>query len=304
MQGKQESLLVGYYTITPLHVGTGQATGAVDLPIAKEAHTGIPFIPSTSLKGAWRDLFKTQFSDKDEFESFFGNEIEQTREPGQSATTAHQAGKLIFNEAQLLLYPFRSLNTLYVYATCPLILERLQNNLKYFNSRQQLTLDRLDNQTIYVCNKSLLHDNLIVEDYICSEMEYYDHGEHLLEFLQNLVPDEYSTKRIEENLIILPDNIFIQLLETTLPVQARTKLTSAKTASKYNGESGNLWYEEYVPADTLFVSFIMDRPIITDEQSDSDLPKFKNRIKEQNISMLQIGGNETVGYGWTLLNIL
>lgn len=36
---------------SPLHAGTGQGTGVIDLPIAREKATGIPYLPSSSVKG-------------------------------------------------------------------------------------------------------------------------------------------------------------------------------------------------------------------------------------------------------------
>ena len=41
--------------LSPLHAGTGQGIGAIDLPIAREKATGIPYLPGSSLKGVLRD---------------------------------------------------------------------------------------------------------------------------------------------------------------------------------------------------------------------------------------------------------
>src|SRR5690606_9746576 len=48
------SILAGIYTLTPTHCGTGQTSGAVDLPIAREPHTCLPVLPASGLKGAAR----------------------------------------------------------------------------------------------------------------------------------------------------------------------------------------------------------------------------------------------------------
>src|SRR5258708_12458068 len=42
------------HAMSPLHAGTGQSVGAIDLPIARERPTGIPLIPGSSIKGALR----------------------------------------------------------------------------------------------------------------------------------------------------------------------------------------------------------------------------------------------------------
>ncbi|MBP7139352.1 MAG: type III-B CRISPR module RAMP protein Cmr4 [Caldisericia bacterium] len=45
-------------TITPMHCGTGQDLGIVDMPIQRERHTGFPKIEGSSLKGALRESFE------------------------------------------------------------------------------------------------------------------------------------------------------------------------------------------------------------------------------------------------------
>ena len=39
------------HALSPLHAGTGQGAGILDLPIAREKATGLPFLPGSSLKG-------------------------------------------------------------------------------------------------------------------------------------------------------------------------------------------------------------------------------------------------------------
>ena len=46
---------------TPLHAGSGDALGVVDLPIQRERHTGFPKIEASSLKGALRESFEEKF---------------------------------------------------------------------------------------------------------------------------------------------------------------------------------------------------------------------------------------------------
>jgi len=44
------------HALSPLHAGIGQGAGVIDLPIAREKATGIPFLPGSSLKGALKAL--------------------------------------------------------------------------------------------------------------------------------------------------------------------------------------------------------------------------------------------------------
>jgi CRISPR-associated protein Cmr4 len=65
-----------------------------------------------------------------------------------------------------------------------------------------------------------------------------------------------------------------------LPVIARNHLN--------NGKSTNLWYEEIVPREGRFVF-----GLIGDDSSEAE---FENTVKKATV---QIGGNATVGYGFT-----
>ena len=83
------------------------------------------------------------------------------------------------------------------------------------------------------------------------------------------------------------------MLARRLPVRARIKLGENKTTS---GDDGNLWYEEHVPSDCLFVSMIGAR-----RGKMGALEKLQRRGDALEVS--QIGGNETVGEGicfWTV----
>jgi len=45
---------------TPLHAGSGDSLGIVDLPIQREKHTSFPKIEASSLKGALREAFEEE----------------------------------------------------------------------------------------------------------------------------------------------------------------------------------------------------------------------------------------------------
>ena len=43
--------LLGLIAETQIHAGTGRATGVIDLPIMREAHTGWPCVFGSAVKG-------------------------------------------------------------------------------------------------------------------------------------------------------------------------------------------------------------------------------------------------------------
>jgi CRISPR-associated protein Cmr4 len=91
----------------------------------------------------------------------------------------------------------------------------------------------------------------------------------------NFAPDS----KIGTDVATLSEDIFKKVVKQ-LPVLARNKLD--------NGTSKNLWYEEVVPRESRFVFFV-----IMDGKHEDDF------IKEFENNYVQIGGNGSVGYGFT-----
>ena len=50
-----DAKLLFTHAFSPLYAGTGQGVGVIDLPIAREKATNLPYLPGSSLKGVLRD---------------------------------------------------------------------------------------------------------------------------------------------------------------------------------------------------------------------------------------------------------
>lgn len=119
-------------TLTPLHVGTGQSVGAIDLPVARERTTTWPIVPGSSLKGVLRDAATDNFlrennkTDSDEglreaettLSALFGR-------AGSGGDDTGNAGALAFSDLRLICMPVRSYNGTFAYVTCDLAIRRL-----------------------------------------------------------------------------------------------------------------------------------------------------------------------------------
>ncbi|MCS6884030.1 MAG: type III-B CRISPR module RAMP protein Cmr4 [Acidobacteriota bacterium] len=100
----------------PLHAGTGQGIGVIDLPIARERSTNLPYLPGSSLKGVLRDCCPNDIARK-----IFGAErMEQEL----------YARSLHLTDQRLLLLPVRSLAGTFAWTTSKLVLTRFSRDLK------------------------------------------------------------------------------------------------------------------------------------------------------------------------------
>jgi len=129
--------------LTPLHIGAGQGLGHVDLPIVREAHTNFPYIPGTSLKGALRNLEINQVArtrgekPSQVEERLTENKFDQKEEDilrlakifgvaGKGAEEGKEvgAGKVLFSDAFIVLFPVKSAKGIFSLTTCPYAINR------------------------------------------------------------------------------------------------------------------------------------------------------------------------------------
>ncbi len=311
--------LLGLYNITPLHYGKGQTTGGVDLPIARDESTEIPVLPATGIKGVLRDYAGEAMGkegNNGKLKTLFGPDIRDDLKTGGDAA----AGLLSFTEGRLIAWPARSLNRPFLHVTCPLILKRLRRDLRTAGAETLLNLPETPNgaQAI-VADKTLGENPLVLNNlvYRDNEVRFVSEAASVATVLASLIPEtEVETRgQFESGLVIIPDTDFIVLIRTSVPVQARIRLTDGKTTDKWfnpetqKEESGNLWYEEYLPSDCLFLSIIGERRIRNSNGETSKLQKEKAGLADlvearETFQVIQLGGNETVGYGLSLLTLL
>src|SRR6266508_2731704 len=248
------------HALSPLHAGTGQGIGVIDLPIAREKATNIPYLPGSSLKGAIRDCHTNQLFDKyfkelqDEKEARKKADQEAARIFGEAASEQAYAGSAVFSDQQLLLLPARSLRGTFAWATSPYTLQRFKRDA--------------EGAVVDVAGLSDLPE---ITDTAC------------------LVADEKWRKELKARFCVLSDNVFNFLLEHGTEITARIRLEEqTKTVA-----SGALWYEEALPAETILSGLLVAvkgkaAPKEVFETIDDILTRHK---------VVQLGGKATVGRG-------
>lgn len=108
------------HAYSSLHPGTGQGAGVIDLPIAREAATGLPYLPGSSLKGVLRDACE----DPTTREAVLGPETANISDANA------RAGAVLFSDQRLLLFPVRSLAGTMAWVTSPFVLQRFRRDCK------------------------------------------------------------------------------------------------------------------------------------------------------------------------------
>ncbi|TVR83509.1 MAG: type III-B CRISPR module RAMP protein Cmr4 [Rhodospirillales bacterium] len=256
--------VLGLLAETFVHTGSGQSAGAIDLPVMRERTTDYPFIPGSSIKGALRDALGGAAAAGD-VDRLFG--------------TQDGAGQLLIGDARLLLLPVRSLSAPYRWVTCPLLLERLDRDLR----RAGADGIAMPSDPVVSEGEALAEEG--TGDLYLEERQFAISGKlpaDLANALGALIPNAKARGRLARQLVVLHDNDFAWFAQYALPVHARNVLDDKTKASK------NLWYEEVLPPDTVLWLVLGDR-------GSSDAA---GTLADNLGNYLQVGGNETVGQGW------
>jgi CRISPR-associated protein Cmr4 len=312
---------------TPLHPGSGgDSTGIVDLPIQRERYTNFPKIEASSLKGSLREAFS--FANKEI--QIKGQKIKVSKEEylqylslvfGPENSDESYASAISFLDARILLFPVKSLKGIFAWVTCPMVLERFIEDLKFMEfSQEELVnhgfmmenLSSLEN-TVPEGSNLLINNNVVILEEYTFQVKENPNTKKIAEFIaQNIFKEnEHSfwKEKLKKDLIILSDDDFEQFVTNSTEIITRTKIDD-QTGTV---ETGALWTEEYLPQETIFYSIAFSSPIRsenkgllagnnnnTDEEAEKVMSFFEGGLPK----VIQIGGNQTLGKGIVRIQIL
>lgn len=273
-----KSKLTFIHALSPLHAGTGQGVGVIDLPIAREKATNIPYLPGSSVKGTIRDEFNGDLNQ----DQIFGPQ------------DASHAGAIQFTDQTLLCLPVRSLAGTFAYVTSPYMLKRLKRDV--IDAQIEFPdLEITDIQNSDTSAPCLITSDSVLRltSFVC--LEDLDLSPEIdttiadawASFLKHNIFDTNWHSVFSERFCVVSDNVFEFLLQTATQITARNVLNEHK-ASK------NLWYEESLPTESILyglaLSFRNNSTRLTDDEIFKHLsPKLE--------STMQFGGNATIGRG-------
>lgn len=251
--------LVHLYLFAPLHTGGTTQEGNL-VGIARESHTNLPYIPSSTIRGKYRSTV----SDKTQKFRLFGTEL------GDNNANLEQ-GDIWIGDGSILWLPVPSLSHGVVWVSSPFLLRRWAR----FNPEKMSNFP-----SEYSCNfqgKLYLKDAIIKAETLKSWSNWSD-----------FVPQNDASAAIDK-VLVLPDQHCATLIQMSLWRQVKIKLNENKSVD------GGFRYEEAIPPDTLmyFSWGTTSQANGTASQSEQD---FKNLV--QNNTIIQIGGQESLGRGF------
>lgn len=285
-----DARLLFAHALSPLHAGTGQGVDVIDLPIAREKATGLPFLPGSSVKGPLRERYRG----RPHLTEIFGPETSNADE---------YAGSAQFSDLRLLLLPVRSLFGTFAWVTSPFILQRFARDLR--EAQPDTALPPVPELEV--------PDHCLVADNNC-RIAFGEPGQ-LRVVIEDLdlqaQPDPSTTtwatalgsaifatdnnwrRMLLGRFCIVHDDTISFLLQTATEITARIRLEPDKKTVA----TGGLWYEEALPAETILAGLVVASPV----RATSD--QVFAAIGDLTHTTIQLGGKATVGRGLCRLQL-
>lgn len=309
---------------TPLHAGSGNDLGYVDMPIQRERHTSFPKIEASSLKGALRQSFEEnttsfRFQDSDTEGVLVNYEdnskkiyVEKAFGPDKPDGDNGFAAALGFTDARLLLFPIKSLKGVFAWITCPKVLEQFQRDVNSLDTPVVVTdippsLSEGEFIALEGSNVVIDSENIILEEYTFKKSDNtFDvkaDNKALNTWLsEKLFPqpkqgekDIYNfwRNKIQKDIIILSDTDFADFVNLATEVITRTAINNETGTVKGTA----LFTEEYLPSESIMYSLVLSSPEFSNKPNKWDAEKVMTFFEKGLKPVIQLGGNATLGKG-------
>ena len=297
----QEKMPLFIYCVSPVHMGGGTSLGAVDNPIQREVHTGHPAMAGSGLKGAFRDVFEAA-NGQAEADAVFG----------PSTDASDHAGAVSFADAQLVLFPVRSLRSSFVYATCPTALARMQRLLVLAGIDEAKgwkiphVSENEDKCAVVPGTEVATGSQLILEAY-----EFVPEPSAKLATIARWIGDNampgddgssFFRNKVANDLVVLSDERFNHFVQHATLVEPHVRINDESGTA----DDGGLFYTENLPPESLLVSLVMaskkrvkkGNPEPEDNEASAVMHAVRDALDN---TLAQVGGDATTGRGQVVL---
>ena len=231
------------HALSPLHSGTGQGVGSIDLPIARERATNLPLVPGSSIKGSLRDALRSSL-DPEVLKAVFG--------PERADGAGEHAGALRVGDAHLLLLPVRCLGHAFVWVTCPFVLQRFRRDATAAGHKDLPDVPLLkDCEALTAATDPLVmvdkQPKLVLEEFDFATKTGGVAVQWQEWLAAKLFDDSAWRDELRRRFAIVDDQSFDHLAEFATEVTAHIAIddTTGTVAD------GALWYQEALPAETV-----------------------------------------------------
>jgi CRISPR-associated protein Cmr4 len=288
---------------TPLHAGSGNDLGIIDLPIQRERHTGFPKIESSGLKGSLREAFeKTTGINQVEIHKVFGYD-DDAADTAVKASFINKkdrefAGALAVTDARILLFPVKSQKGVFAWITCNRVLSRFEDEMINLAKAPDFpTIGILSEGSVGTISNILDGTTVRLEEYSFSNCGTKAADNAKVSAIGKWLADKLYTSgtywhtKMQKDIVVLSDEDFTDFVNHSTEVITRTKI---------DNETGTvsdtaLFTEEFLPSETLMYSLVMFAPEFKKGGlTDTAVKAFF--VKNQP-EVLQIGGNASLGKG-------
>jgi CRISPR-associated protein Cmr4 len=278
--------LLFIHAFSPLHAGTGQAVGAIDLPVAREKATGLPYLPGSSLKGVLREACP----DEELRRCVFGPE---------PSHASDYAGSVQISDQRLLVLPVRSLKGTFAWVTAPFILRRFLRDAgcAAVSGLPTAVPSPAGVRSCLVPGNAevIVHNGrVILEDLDLDGQDDAGTQAWAAWIGGQVFADDPDWQAVfTARFCVVHDDVLGFLLETATEITARIRLQEeAKTV-----QEGGLWYEEALPAETVLSGLIVATPVM------AEADEVFRTLADLVAGPLQLGGKATVGRGLCRLRL-
>ncbi|MBW7657714.1 type III-B CRISPR module RAMP protein Cmr4 [Hydrogenophilus thermoluteolus] len=297
------------YAVSPVHMGAGQATGVIDNPIQRERHTNHPCFAGSGIKGAlrhaWESLCKAvPDGEKSKLQAHLDAIF------GPESNKDLHAGAVSVGDAQLVLFPIRSLKGGFVYATCPTAIERARRLLSLIGVTPSWpALPAIAEGQCLIANTELLSDKkLHLEAFEYTATDGNDETVKTIAtwLAENALPAgngyDHFRNKLKSDLVVLSDTDFAYFCEHATLVEPHVRINDATGTA----DDGGLFFTENLPPESLMIAPLLASQTRTGKGNELEAEAVMTQVCTvlNHTKYLQIGGDATTGRGLVVARVM
>ena len=282
------------YLESSLRVGSDEEGIEVDLPIQREAATGYPLLPASSLKGVLRSRARLQQAPI-ELLGLLGS-------PPESPEPEPKPSSVVVSDAIPLVFPVRSLTGLFAWVTSVETLSRFRRDVAAYGVKLAAmpAPPNLDPEVAGVAPETPLlgqKQTLVLEEFTFPVRVAEEVGALGAWLAETAFPDDpvfaFWRARAARGVVVLPEGAYRYFVDHGTQVVPRIRI-DPRTGT---AADGSLWTEEYLPPETLLYALVAANLPETppkEIKKAADLIEWVRRLAP---AVLQLGSGRTLGHG-------